>query len=61
MVILDLESSLCVHVEAEALGAVSRNALCNMDCEVAPSDKIGRGFLIKKDMKSLYEINRQAI
>ena len=34
MVVLDLESSLCVHVEAEALCAVSRNALCNMDSEV---------------------------
>ena len=34
VVVLDLESSLCVNMEAEALGAVSRDALCYVDCEV---------------------------
>ena len=33
MVVLDLESSFSIHVEAEALGAVSRDALSNVDCE----------------------------
>ena len=40
MVIFDAEPSLCVHVEAEALCAVGRNALCNVDCEVILLDCI---------------------
>ena len=34
VVVLDVESSLRIHMEAEALCAVSRNALCYMDREV---------------------------
>ena len=34
VVVLDLESSLCVHMETEAFCAVCRDALGNMDREV---------------------------
>ena len=38
VVVLDLTSALSVDVEAEALSAVSRNALCNVDSEVVLFD-----------------------
>ena len=40
MIVLDLESSLSVHVETEALGAICRNAFSHMDCEVVLLDCI---------------------
>ncbi|MBQ1252361.1 MAG: hypothetical protein IIY02_05535 [Firmicutes bacterium] len=40
MVVLDLESSLCVNMEAEALGAVCRDTLRNMYCEVILLDSV---------------------
>ena len=38
VVVLDLTSALRVNVEAEALSAVGRDALCNVDCEVVLLD-----------------------
>ena len=31
MVVFDLDPALCINMEAEALRAVCRDALCNMD------------------------------
>ena len=38
VVVLYLKPSFCVHMEAEALAAVCRDALGNMDCEVVLLD-----------------------
>ena len=38
MVVLNLESSLCIYVEAEALAAVSWDALSNVDSKVVLLD-----------------------
>ena len=40
VIVLYLESSLCIYVEAEALGAVCRNTLSYMDGEIVLLDSI---------------------
>ena len=40
MVVFNLTSSFCVYKQAEALAAVSRDALCNMDCKVVFLDGV---------------------
>jgi len=46
MVVLDLCPALCVHMEAEALSAVCRDTLCDMDGKVVLLDGVDDADLL---------------